>query len=188
MGLSFTKNVDEDSNDLFQEFSLFSEGQAQSIRNMIQGYRDNAEISLFEYYYADKQGQTLQNFKYTVLLLRSRHLRLPYFSLQPINVFHKLDMFTGRKKISFDSHPKFEKFYVLSGDNEEALRYIFSDQVLSYFQNHIGLNIEGTNDQILMYKEGTHMPPEKVHSLLGQGSAILRLFEEAGKDIRFSGD
>lgn len=185
MGLSFTKNVDEDSNDLFQEFSLFSEGQARSIRNMIRGYRDNAEVSLFEYYYADKQGQALQNFKYTVLLLRSRYLKLPYFSLQPINVFHKLDMFTGRKKISFDSHPKFEKFYVLSGDNEEALRNIFTDEVLSYFQNHIGLNIEGTNDQILIYREGTYLAPEKVHSLLNQGSAVLRLFEEAGKDIRF---
>jgi hypothetical protein len=187
-GLSFTKSVDEDSNDLFQEFSLFTEGQARSIRNMMRGYRDNAEVSLFEYYYADKQGQALQNFKYTVLLLRSRSLNLPYFSLQPINVFHKLDMFTGREKVSFDSHPSFEKLYVLSGDNETTLRKIFTDEVLSYFQNNIGLNIEGTSDQILLYREGTHMGPEKVHAFLNQGAAVLRLFEEAGKEMRFSGN
>lgn len=154
---------------------------------MMCGYRDNAEVSLFEYYYTDKQGQALQNFKYTVLLLRSRSLNLPYFSLQPINVFHKLDIFTGREKISFDSHPRFEKLYVLSGGNETMLRKIFTDEVLSYFQNNSGLNIEGTNDHILLYREGTHMGPEKVHSFLNQGAAVLRLFEEAGKDIRFSG-
>lgn len=152
---------------------------------MMHGYRDNAEVSLFEYYYTDKQAQTLQNFKYTALVLRSRNLRLPYFSLQPINVFHKLDMFAGRKKISFDSYPKFEKFYVLSGDDEKTLRKIFTDEVLSYFQNHIGMNIEGTNDQMLLYREGTHMSPERMHAYLSEGAAVVRLFEEALKAIRF---
>lgn len=179
LGLAFKKEAGNDFYNTVTGFSLFSRGYGTSVRNLLHGYRDNAEITLFEYYFVENHGQSIQNFNLTVLLLRSKYLGLPYFSLCPEDVFHKLEEIIGQKDIDFDSHPQFSKYYVLTGPDENAVRKLFNDNILNYLENNKGLCIEGLEDHLLVYRKGIHISPERFQSLLFEGLTVLRLFESA---------
>ncbi len=67
---------------------------------------------------------------------------------------------------------KLDKFLHLA---EEAVRNIFTDGLLAYYDKHKGLSTEGDGDILMFYREGKKVPPQNIQSFIEEGLVIFNL-------------
>ena len=96
--------------------------------------------------------------------------------LRPEGTWDKISSWFKNADINFDTHPKFSRSFVLSGENESAIRAVFSPPMLEYFEQHPGISTEGLNDTLLVYRHGKSVPPEGVTQFLAEAFQLLSLF------------
>lgn len=179
MGMAFREQSDEDIEGEYRNIHLFSQGHDKTVRNMIYGFRDGADVKIFEYHYITGDGRPLQNHAQTVLMFQSRNLELPEFYLCPRNMFYDFEASIGRREIHVDSHPIVSASYILRGCDEMRLRKIFNDEILYHLEGSTGICIEGGENRMLYYREGVQIRPEKISAFYQEGLTALRLFESS---------
>jgi hypothetical protein len=108
--------------------------------------------------------------------LRSDGTPLPGFTLRPEGTWDKISSWFKSNDISFDTHPKFSRSFVLRGQDEPAIRKLFTPQVLEYFEEHPGVSAEGSNETLLYYQHGKSVPSEGVSQFLANAFESLSLF------------
>ncbi len=125
---------------------------------------------------------------HAVIVFRSDTLRLPAFTLRPeaeyrkIDAFHKINSKLGYQDIDFSSHPTFSRQYVLQGSDEEAIRGLFNKNILSYYEQHVGMHTEGVGEQLLLCKPSERLSPENIPSFMEQGLQVFELFRAAHQE------
>ncbi|MCP4404383.1 MAG: HEAT repeat domain-containing protein [bacterium] len=125
---------------------------------------------------------------HAVIIFRSQTLRLPSFTLHPeveyrkIDTLRKVDNTLGYQDIDCSSHPTFSRQYVLQGSDEEAIRGLFNKNILSYYEQHVGMYTEGVGEQLLLYKPSERLSPEKIPSFMEQGLQVFELFRAAHQE------
>ena len=85
-----------------------------------------------------------------------------------------------------DARPDFSKSYFLRGNNESAIRHMFSSRVLDYFESHNGLSVEGRDERLLCYRAESHntdigfhgarVKPHEIKLFLNEGRAFFGSF------------
>ena len=61
-------------------------------------------------------------------------------------MFHKIGQVLGYQDIDFESHPMFSQRYLVRAYDKEGVRRVFSDHVLSYFEQQQGVSTEGDGE------------------------------------------
>jgi len=82
----------------------------------------------------------------------------------------------GAQDIDFKEYPEFSHKYVLKGADEQAIRNLFQEPVIRFFEKHDGLYMEVHNNKILIHKNKV-LKPEELEYFLEEGiefSNILR--------------
>ena len=105
-------------------------------------------------------------------------MRLPQFTLRPEHVFHKIGQVFGYQDIDFDSHPEFSKRYLLKGENEESVRWLFGDDALSFYESDRTLSTEAAGRQLIHYRSGKRVNSEQIQEFITQGVRVLTLFRK----------
>jgi hypothetical protein len=82
---------------------------------------------------ADESLPVTNESGHDVILFRFAGRRLPVFSLRPAQIGDKVSALFGRGTISFEHDPEFSKRYVLQGDDEAAVKALFSDRLREFF-------------------------------------------------------
>jgi hypothetical protein len=169
-----------------QSFHLFSQGHTKRLTNLMRGEAGGLAVEIFDYRYTVGGGKSSQTFKQTVICFRLDGPDLPAFSLRPENIFHRIGAWFGYQDINFDDYPEFSNRYLLRGPDEKAIRELFTDRVLAFFEGRAGLSTEGGGDRLLFYRHNKRVEPERVRSLLEDGFQVLTAFrpsdESAGAD------
>ncbi len=181
LGLSFEKKGLIEILEKFQDLQLFSFGYKKRIRNMMSQKSKNAEVMIFEYKFRYKSGiygsRKTEFHSYSVIAFCSSELDLPNFQLRPETLFDKFS-----SDIDFDSHPDFSKTYLLKGKDKTAIRRIFSDHVLEYFEKNPVLYVQGRGNILFCYRESEifkfRLKPKNLRGFLEEGRGIFRLFTE----------
>ena len=177
-GLSFSKSYEINEELKSTDFRLLREETSGKAANFISGETDGAVVTIFDYTYRAGTGQASTTYSQTVFILRSEKLNLPVFQLYPENIFYRVSAALGEQDINFQSHAKFSRSYVLRGDDEDSVRSIFTDNVISYFANHKGLSVEGNRQRLMMYRNASLTRTDEIQSFLAECIKILRLFEQ----------
>ena len=180
-GLSFSGRADVNAEEGLESFTLFSDDTGKNLSNLIKGEMDGVYIKIFDYRSRTGTGQTRAMKRESVIILQSKILRLPSFEMYPVNIIHKVLPLKRNQDIDFQTAEGFSKAYLLRSYEENAIREIFDDQVLSYFENHTGLTIEGNGDRLLYYRDGTLMKPDEIQPFLMEGIEMVKLFESRMK-------
>ncbi|HEY8504226.1 MAG TPA: hypothetical protein VIL46_06555 [Gemmataceae bacterium] len=160
-------------------FHLFDQGHSKRVTNLMRGATRELEVTVFDYRFITGSGKNRTTWTQTVLCFTHAHTDLPAFCLRPENFWHKIGAWFGYGDINFESHPTFSKRFHLKGADEEAIRKLFDNEVLNYFDGKAGLSVEGAADRLLFYRASKRVKPEKVREFMEEGFEILALFRRA---------
>ena len=188
LGLTFYPDGDDSLPEKLSNFHLFSQGHTKMTTNLLSGKIGDIEVTIFGYMYStgDREHSTMYStghrehsttYIQSVIFMRSPSLNLPHFALRPEHIFHKLGSVLGYQDIDFASHPKFSKNFLLRGRDEEAVRGIFTDDILSFFESRPGVSAEGGGDQLIFYRADKRIEPEAIVSFMEDGSNMFKLLK-----------
>jgi hypothetical protein len=162
-----------------ERFTLFGDGHGKTIRNLMYGEASGVKAAVFDYIYVTGYGKSSQAHYQSVVYFEPRNLVLPYFSLRPESFFHRIAEALGYQDIDFAQRPEFSKRYLLRGQDETAIRRVFGERVLSFYETYPGTSTDGGGNQLFLFRNGNRFQPEEIQSYVGLGLNLLNLFPRA---------
>ena len=188
MGMKFSEKGDSALRESLSLFDMFSRSGV-NITNVLSGdseqlgYGEEFKVRILECSYVVASGEhgtkTIVQTQ-TVIYFRSPQLNLPKFQLSPEEWHHKIGSKLGYQDIDFESHPtavEFSKKYLLRGKDEQTIRALFTDAVLTFFAAHPDkVCVEGSDDQLIWYQPGKIIEPEDIPAFMKEGFEVFRLF------------
>ena len=187
LGMTFSARVKGRAKDrATPPLPLFGEGHSRVVTNMLHGdsellgFAEEFEVRIFAYGFAQQQQD--QHVMQSVICFQSPQLNLPKFQLRPEEWHHKIGSKLGYQDIDFESHPtavEFSKKYLLRGEDEQTIRALFTDAVLTFFAAHPDkVCVEGSDDQLIWYQPGKIIEPEDIPAFMKEGFEVFRLFTQ----------
>jgi len=177
LGFSFSRKRNEAMLASLAGFHLFSQGRGRKITNLMRGIANKIDVAIFDYKYTTGGGKNSHTWLQTVVLFQSTKLQLPDFALRPENLFHKIGGVFGYRDIDFHRHPSFSKQYLFRGSDEEAIRNVFSDELLEYYEQRKGLSTEAGGDRLVFYRSSKRVSPDKIRTLLEDAFGAFSLLK-----------
>jgi hypothetical protein len=159
-----------------ETFALFNQGHSKSITNAIYGETDGVKAAVFDYRYTVGSGKNSQTFTQTVVYFETPNSNLPFFSLRPERFFHKLIEAFGYQDIDFGNHPTFSSKYLLRAPDEAAVRNLFNDALLSFYEMNLGLSADGGGNQLFIFQQNYRQPPHQIQSTVNAALHLQRLY------------
>lgn len=178
-GMSYAKKADFSSINQLKDLQLVPHNLITTVSNVIKGEVDSISVMLCDLRTSKGTGNVsmpMHKTGQTIVVLQSRMIDLPSFTMHPANIFHKAFRTIGKQNIPFHSHDEFSDTYTVSGDNENAVREKFHDQAIAYFLNHKGRTMEGSRDRLLYFRSGKFIKPEELNSFLTEALEVFRFF------------
>jgi hypothetical protein len=159
-----------------ERFALFNQGQGKQISNFMYGEASGTKAAVFDYAYVTGSGKNRQTHYQSVVYLEPGYLSLPYFSLRPEGLLYKIFTAFGYQDIDFGQRPEFSKQYLLRGQDEQAIRQMFNDTLLSFYEMYPGTSTDGGGNQLFLFRGGYRFQPQEIQSYVGLGLKVLNLF------------
>jgi hypothetical protein len=159
-----------------ENFTLFNQGHSKQINNMMYGEASGIKAAVFDYVYVTGYGKHRQTHYQSVVYLEPANLRVPYFSLRPEHFMHKIITAFGYQDIDFGQRPEFSKNYLLRGQDEQGIRQIFNDRLLSFYESYGGTCTDAGGNQLLLFRSGDRFAPHEIQSYVALGLNLLTLF------------
>jgi hypothetical protein len=159
-----------------EKFPLFSEGHSKEIRNAMYGDLEGVKTAVFDYKYVTGHGKHSQTHNQSVVYFEPRDFNLPQFSLRPEGVMHKLISAFGYQDIDFGQRPTFSSRYLLRGPDEPAIRTLFSDALLGFYEMNEGSSTDGGGNQLFIFRQNNRLPPQEIQAYVNWTLQLKRLF------------
>jgi hypothetical protein len=158
-----------------ENFGLFNSGHSKRIRNLMYGEVSGIKAGIFDYIYVTGSGKSSQTHYQTVVYLEPGNLRVPYFSLRPENFMHKLISAFGYQDIDFAQRPEFSQNYLLRGQDEPAIRQVFNDRLLTFYENYGGISTDAGGNQLLLFRSGYQFQSHEFQNYIALALHLLAL-------------
>ena len=167
-GLSWIPNL--------ETFPLFSQGHSKEIRNAMYGDLEGVKTAVFDYQYVTGHGKHRQTHNQSVVYFEPRDFNLPQFSLRPEGVMHKLISAFGYQDIDFGQRPTFSSRYLLRGPDEPAIRTLFSDALLGFYEMNEGSSTDGGGNQLFIFRQNYRLPPQEIQAYVNWALQLKGLY------------
>jgi carbonic anhydrase len=159
-----------------EKFALFSHGHSKALKNVMYGEIEGLKAAVFDYYYVTGSGKNRRTYNQSVVYFEPRDLNLPLFSLRPEGVMHKLISAFGYQDIDFGQRPTFSSQYLLRGPDEPAVRNVFSDALLGFYEANQGSSTDGGGNQLFVFRQNYRLPPQEIQAYLNWAVQLKRLY------------
>ncbi len=161
----------------FATLDYFQQGRARRTRVLLEGEGWGGKVFLGDHVYITRSGQHSSHHRHTVCVVCSSRLTLPHFSLRrEVAFFDRLAELFGSVDIDFEEDPEFSRAFRLLGDDEAAVRRLFSAAVRHFFLHTVGTRVvvEGRGDLLLVHR-GQLLRPAEASALLQQAQELAQL-------------
>lgn len=172
--------------DQLAAMKMFSKGHGRRAKNAITGDAGGIEITITDYQYTTGSGKNQTTHHQTLCILRADHLNLPHCYLRPEAAFFDfLGKLFGGQDINFDEDPAFSSAFVLQGEDERAIREVFTPETRAYFVDLKQKCLKGklffeAGGDTLMLHHGERLEPGAAEGLMQEGFEILQIFGANG--------
>jgi hypothetical protein len=183
LGFSFSPVAPPDLLERLGGFRLFSQGRSRKIRNVMRRQIDDIQVTLFDYRFRTSGGKHSRTHAQTVGLFETGRLDLPFFTLRPEHLLHRLAGALGYQDIDFEQHADFSEAFLLQGRNETEIRSLFDWNLRSYFARHPGVCAEGDGTRLIFYRQERKVDPDHLDSFVEEGLDVLSATLEAEGDL-----
>ncbi|MFC1545526.1 hypothetical protein ACFL44_02425 [Gemmatimonadota bacterium] len=176
LGFSFTSQAEMDQIGEAGTLHLFSMGHGKKIRNLMTRIDSGMHTHVYDYRYTTGGGQHSQTHNQTVFQFQIPRMHLPAFTIRPENVFHKIGQSFGYMDIDFEDHPEFSKRYLLRGEDEAAVRSLFSQEVITRFESENGIIVEGKGSLMICYRSSRRVRPDDLWTGYESMQTLVQMF------------
>ena len=170
-------------------FAIFQRGYGNSWGTTLSGQVGGRPFTAFEYTYVSGGGRNRQRNRYAMMLWQAPGVSLPRFSLAPEGFFRRLAQRFGAKDFDFEGDDEFSRGYELQGDDEAAVRALFTQALRAFLvtpgpdgragpRHHLA----GAGTQLLWWRRGRLPRPDALDQFIADGDALRRLFLEDCND------
>ncbi len=178
MDFEFRPRADELASGRYGHCSLFDRGDARRVRNALIGKVADLDVHAFDYHYALRRStgkkRSSTTHRQTVIAIRTPGIELPTFSLEREGLFDRIAQSLGRQDIDFDQHPQFSKRFELRGDDEQAVRQLFTPGLVEHFtRTDPNWKIEGAGEWIFFYREHRRIAIKDLQDAIDEVSGHL---------------
>ncbi|MHC4872149.1 MAG: hypothetical protein ACYTFY_09920 [Planctomycetota bacterium] len=173
MGFEFDK---DGFNPNLDSFELFSQGHSRRQKNVMSGSANDIDITIMDYSYTTGSGKSQTTHNQTVIVFESDMLNLTSFTLKPEHFLHKIGSAFGYQDIDFEANPEFSDNYILRGEDEAAVRELFTNDILSYYAGKKGISTEGSSNKLIYFTAGKRPKVEEIQAFLEEGFEAFNLF------------
>lgn len=183
LGFTYSRDMTQLRSMETSGFKLFSLGRSHRVQSVIRGENGGITIVLADYCYVTGSGKNSTTHSQTVCLLQAVALDLPHFYLRPeMKLFSFLQTLFSGNDIDFDDDPEFSNMFILQGEDEEAIRRIFSSDVRRTLatQSNKRMNIEGRGKALLIHDgKRIDVTMEIVQARIALAFSLMNALQEA---------
>lgn len=176
LGWQFSEVAPLDRIPNLERFALFSQGHGKTIKNFVYGELEGTKAALFDYRYTVGHGKHQSTFNQSVMYFEPHNLNAPLFSLRPEHAFHKIAAAFGYQDIDFGNRPTFSSKYLLRGSDEPAVRSLFNDPLLGFYEMNQGSSADGGGNQLFIFRQNYRTPPHESQAFVNWALEIQRLY------------
>jgi hypothetical protein len=130
------------------------------------------KLAVFDFGY----GRGSKRHEETVVTLESPRLSLPAFALRPERTIDRLIPTIGRHDIDFEGAPAFSRRYFLRGDDEGAVRALFTPERLGALERHEPCVVAAGGARILYFEPDHLVWPGAFDALVTRAARVFDLF------------
>ena len=158
-----------------RDFKLFRKGRGRKITHMLSTQDEFLESKIYIFDYQYKKGKNGRKHMQTVFFIESKKLGLPQFFMEPEQFFSRIGELLGLvKDIDFEEHPEFSQNYLLSGDDEEYIRFAMNEQFRRLFTVEKNWTLEGINYYLIFYRKGRLMRENHIRDFYHKGLEVVK--------------
>jgi len=170
--------LNEERNELYLQyiglFKIGQRGHSRKISNRFESTLHPDGITyLIDYSFEEGSGKGRRVFRQTVAVIANKQFELPAFVLAPEKFFSRL---FGAKDIELDANPTFNRMFKLQGDNEAAVRAVFTPTVIAELERHPDITLEGRGGNLLLFRAGRRAKPENYPQFHQEAHELAQLF------------
>ena len=179
LGLTFRRKPTDADNLLPTGCHVAEIGHGRAVSNVLEAARtDELNLTLFDYQYTIGHGKSSNTVYQTITRMQSDLFRLPAFLLFPETLLAKMGKMFGRADINFPDSPEFSRKYILRGDDETAIRGLFTPALRQALEGQDRLTIEGAGPLLFIFRKGRRLKPDQLPARIEQDKRIAALFFE----------
>ena len=167
-------------------FGVFTHGHRRRWGATITGQVGGRPFTAFEYSYVTGGGQHSNRHRFTAMLWESAEANLPRFTMVPEGFFRRLSQRFGAQDFDFDEDPDFSRAYQLQGDDERAVRALFTPSRRAMLMTEAPdgrhapkHHLAGAGTRLLWWRDGRLPKSEDLDQLMADGDRLRRLFMES---------
>ena len=154
INFSYIPDIDENLLDEFNGFHELSRDRSYEVLNLIEGMQDSRKWQVFELQQTETRPgkRTLISTTIGFSMIYSvevNGLNLPRFVLGSAGKVREMGFFRGFSKSELSEFPDFNRFFFLSGEDENAIENLFSSELIEYLSK--------LSDPILMEADGNRV-------------------------------
>ncbi|NQU98942.1 hypothetical protein HQ533_05755 [Candidatus Woesearchaeota archaeon] len=177
IGFSFEPKGDDGFVEKLLVFKSFKKGHRHRAKNVLKGRRNSLSWSIFDYRYSVGYGKHSRTYNQTVAMV-NLGIMAPSFYLTKGSFLHKLGSTFGYRDIDFESNPEFSKKYYLSGQDEQAIRKLFSSNILNFFGSvEVKFTVEAEGDKLVVFRPNKKVKPVEIDDYIQDASKIVTVFQ-----------
>ncbi len=177
IGLDYLPQADSSLLRRLAGFRIFASGRSKKVKNLIYGATDEEAMCIFDYQYSVGSGKNQTIHRQTIISIESASFTLPNFVLKPGGIFSKSNSIPGMKTVEFDLYPDFSKRQILQARDEEAIKKIFDDRLIRYFEEN-QFCVEATNGKMVCYIPKRSFRLEEIRYFMEKAFEIYRRLVE----------
>lgn len=154
---------------------MFKSGASQTWQDEISGEFNGRSFTAFEYHYVTGAGRSRMVFNRAMIHWRLDGTSLPRFTLVPASTY----LFRiGRDPmgIDFPEDTAFSKAYVLTGEDQAAVRGVFTPELRASMTVMPGQFVTVQAADVFLWQERRLPSAEGFDAFLNEGTQVLELF------------
>ena len=181
-GYRFERNRPGGEIDLAEAFPIFRKGHAHDWGCTISGQIGGTPFTAFDYVYITGSGKNSHRNSLAMMLWETAGVNLPRFSLGPEGFWRRLAQRLGAQDFDFEGDEEFSRAYELQGDDETAVRALFTPARRAYLvaagpdgkaaRHHLA----GAGSRLLWWRSGRLPKPDVLDQFLADGDRVRRMF------------
>lgn len=136
---------------VLESFPFFRAKTIDHAYNLFIGKHNEVQFELFDVEFFEGELIARENHKLTMLIIQLEK-SIPEFRLDKERIFDRIAGLAGFRDINIEGHEDFSHRFLLRGNDEEAIRRFFTDELILFFESHPYYHIESNGQSILIVK------------------------------------